>query len=424
MAEEMAEHKRRLTEIQADLEAQTLEREQKLNEKIAHYRTALEGSDPERAAQLVALDQQIQDNQQAAAEARLAIQALQDKGAVVEEQLAAAHQLIAERDKALSETEQKLKDARAAVALEQSALTALQREHDASVAASSEALAKLREQLEAAEAAHEKAKAQTAAAVQAAKEAHAAQMAKAEGRISELTRRLTVETAAREAFQEKHDAMVEELRGSLAAAEQNLAGVETELREARQAADEARQTHEQQIAEAQSTISGLEQTLEQTRQKAAEDLAASEREGEEAVAYVRGIYSELSTLGGRHTKRGVLLSLAENDLQFSISKAKLPEGEIPSLDRIAELLVGHPELMIRIEGHTDNKGRDETNLELSQKRADAVKQALAERGVDLQRMAAKGIGAARPIADNASSAGRRKNRRVEIYVLENQDTGG
>ena len=115
----------------------------------------------------------------------------------------------------------------------------------------------------------------------------------------------------------------------------------------------------------------------------------------------------------------MLLNLAEDDLRFGISKANLPEGDIPSLDRIAELLNKHPKLTIRIEGHTDSKGREETNLKLSQARADAVKQALTDRGVSAERMSSTGIGAETPIADNANSAGRSKNRRVEIYVVEN-----
>jgi outer membrane protein OmpA-like peptidoglycan-associated protein len=105
-------------------------------------------------------------------------------------------------------------------------------------------------------------------------------------------------------------------------------------------------------------------------------------------------------------------------VRFGTAKADLPPGDIPSLDQIATVLVEYPELKVRIEGHTDNSGRDETNLALSQKRAEAVMEALVQRGVAGERLTALGIGEARPIASNESQAGRSQNRRVEIYVLE------
>jgi outer membrane protein OmpA-like peptidoglycan-associated protein len=114
----------------------------------------------------------------------------------------------------------------------------------------------------------------------------------------------------------------------------------------------------------------------------------------------------------------MLLALAEADLRFPSGLAVLPRGELPSLDRIAGLLRDHPQLRALIEGHTDNAGPNEINLELSKARAAAVKQALIERGVPAERLNAEGAGEARPIADNATAAGRAQNRRVEVYILE------
>jgi outer membrane protein OmpA-like peptidoglycan-associated protein len=89
---------------------------------------------------------------------------------------------------------------------------------------------------------------------------------------------------------------------------------------------------------------------------------------------------------------------------------------MPSLDRIASLLKDYPGLTALIEGHTDNAGPDEINLELSKARADAVMQALTERGVAAERLTAEGAGEARPNAPNTTPAGRAQNRRVEVYV--------
>ena len=99
-------------------------------------------------------------------------------------------------------------------------------------------------------------------------------------------------------------------------------------------------------------------------------------------------------------------------------KASLPSGELPNLDRVAALMVQYPTLTARIEGHTDAAGRDAANLAVSQARADAVKQALIDRGVAPKHLEAVGLGETRPIADQATKAGDQQNRRIEIYLIE------
>jgi outer membrane protein OmpA-like peptidoglycan-associated protein len=77
---------------------------------------------------------------------------------------------------------------------------------------------------------------------------------------------------------------------------------------------------------------------------------------------------------------------------------------------------GDSKSRIVVEGHTDSTGSAETNQELSMKRAAAVRDALVSRGVSADRISVEGFGAARPIADNTSQAGRANNRRVEIVL--------
>ena len=76
----------------------------------------------------------------------------------------------------------------------------------------------------------------------------------------------------------------------------------------------------------------------------------------------------------------------------------------------------YSELDALIEGHTDNTGDNAYNLELSQKRAEAVKKYLTEHGIDPVRLTPKGYGDAQPIADNSTPQGRAMNRRVEVKL--------
>jgi outer membrane protein OmpA-like peptidoglycan-associated protein len=88
------------------------------------------------------------------------------------------------------------------------------------------------------------------------------------------------------------------------------------------------------------------------------------------------------------------------------------------LDEVARILAQHPELTrIRVEGHTDNVGGKAYNQDLSQRRARAVVRALGQRGIAAGRLEAQGYGFDRPVASNATAAGRAKNRRVEFTIV-------
>lgn len=171
---------------------------------------------------------------------------------------------------------------------------------------------------------------------------------------------------------------------------------------------------ERQIAEARARIAALEETVAAERQPG--DL--TEPPPPDTTPSPGPLPPLLAELGGRETERGILIDLSESDLHFPIGEATLPDGDLPILDRIADLLVQHPTLTARVEGYTDSSGREEVNLALSQARAEAVRQALMKRGVSAGRIQAAGYGEARPIADNATRAGRDRNRRIELYLTD------
>jgi OOP family OmpA-OmpF porin len=105
------------------------------------------------------------------------------------------------------------------------------------------------------------------------------------------------------------------------------------------------------------------------------------------------------------------------DVEFDFDKAVVKEKYYKDIQGVAEVMKKHPDLKIVIEGHTDNVGGKKYNLNLSQKRAEAVKSVMVTKyNIDPSRITAKGFGFSKPIASNATKEGRQKNRRVEAAV--------
>jgi len=110
-------------------------------------------------------------------------------------------------------------------------------------------------------------------------------------------------------------------------------------------------------------------------------------------------------------------------IQFEFNSATIKPQSYVILDSVADVIINHPEIqLVEIQGHTDDKGTDEYNMQLSQSRADSVRDYLVSAGVEPDKLVAKGYGKTKPIAPNVTSAGRAKNRRVEFHIL--QQAGG
>lgn len=101
---------------------------------------------------------------------------------------------------------------------------------------------------------------------------------------------------------------------------------------------------------------------------------------------------------------------------FEFDRDEITPESAPTIDLIAEVIRGNAKLKVVILAHTDSVGTEEYNEDLSERRALAVKTALAKRGVPPPSMRFRGFGFSRPIADNSTDAGRAKNRRVEFRV--------
>lgn len=111
------------------------------------------------------------------------------------------------------------------------------------------------------------------------------------------------------------------------------------------------------------------------------------------------------------------LELAVKAVKFETGKAVLKPESSKILTDIADILTKYPYYNLRIEGHTDNQGKDEVNLALSQKRAQACADFLSAKNIAKTRFLVKGFGETKPVADNKTAAGRTKNRRVEFDLV-------
>ncbi|GAP71343.1 hypothetical protein SAMD00024442_109_4 [Candidatus Symbiothrix dinenymphae] len=101
---------------------------------------------------------------------------------------------------------------------------------------------------------------------------------------------------------------------------------------------------------------------------------------------------------------------------FAINSSTLKVDSKPTLKTLAASLANSPGTNVDVIGYTDNEGSDEINLPLSEQRAHSVRNLLASHGVAPGRLTAVGKGAANPVADNSTNAGKQQNRRIEVYI--------
>ena len=181
---------------------------------------------------------------------------------------------------------------------------------------------------------------------------------------------------------------------------------------------------ERRRTEAESQAETLRQQIAQERSRAAETEAELARAREElsrrdtaSAERITRMQEELAKLAQtRTTERGFIVTLP--GLFFDSGKSVLKPGARNTLTKIAEQLRINDQLTIAIEGHTDSVGSDALNQSLSEKRAEAVRAYLANRGIPASRMTVTGMGEKSPVATNDTPAGRQQNRRVELVIAQ------
>jgi outer membrane protein OmpA-like peptidoglycan-associated protein len=207
-------------------------------------------------------------------------------------------------------------------------------------------------------------------------------------------------------------------RAYVALRKAELAEVQANIAHDMQLVQQAEQQNQQT---ARQRRADLTQELQQTR----EQLNVETQRREEAEAAQQRALEELGNV--KDEPRGTVITIP-GSVSFASGKATLLPSARNRLQQVAMALKqGDGSSKIIVEGHTDATGSPDNNQLLSQHRADAVRQSLIAEGVPADRIEAVGYGESRPVADNASPAGRATNRRVEIVVQPgngNQPAGG
>ena len=124
----------------------------------------------------------------------------------------------------------------------------------------------------------------------------------------------------------------------------------------------------------------------------------------------------LDALNAQNTDRGRVVSLPS--AHFREGQTTFRPVDSSKFERIVALLRDYPEVKVFVVGYTDSRGSERANMRISTERADAVRDALIARGIAASRVRTKGMGEARPIANNSTSEGREQNRRTDLVLSD------
>jgi outer membrane protein OmpA-like peptidoglycan-associated protein len=231
--------------------------------------------------------------------------------------------------------------------------------------------------------------------------------------VAEAQRRLEAEQARKQAEVAKAEALRMQQEAQQAAAEAARQKAEAEKASAAALAQQqAAQAAADQAAKDRAAAIAQQQAAEAETQKARQ--AAAQAEAEKAQLRSQLLSQLNSILQTRDSARGLIVNMS--DVLFDTGSYTLKPGAREKLAKISGIVLAHPGLTLQIEGHTDSVGSDDFNQQLSERRADSVRDFLAEQGVPASSITAHGFGKMQPVASNDTPEGRQRNRRVELVV--------
>ena len=230
----------------------------------------------------------------------------------------------------------------------------------------------------------------------------AAQAANQQNKLDGLSRdhdRILLQAAQREAERARADAEKQRLQSMIRAEEVQR------LTEQGEQSAQAAQAAQAQADQAQKLIAAQSRATELAR-----------KEAQLAEATNADLRRRLNSLTATRGAEGMQMTL--DDIAFAPGQANLRPAAKSSLGKLVAFVNHDPGKHIRIEGHTDSSGNTHANQVLSQRRADAVRDALVAAGVTASRITAVGLGDGQPVADNGTEEGRARNRRVDVILQD------
>src|SRR5260221_325965 len=213
----------------------------------------------------------------------------------------------------------------------------------------------------------------------------------------------------------------EQARAQAQAAQADAERMKAEAVKARQEAERARQDADAARAAAEEQKQALAVEADKAR-RAAEESDRLRQEAEKEKADLRAqLLQQLNTiLATRDTARGLVANMS--DRRFKTGRFELLPGARERLAKVSGIVIGQPGLHLEVEGHTDGVGGDDYTQQLSERRAGAVRDYLAQQGIAGDAIVARGLGKTQPVATNDTAEGHQQNRRVEL-VLSGESIG-
>jgi outer membrane protein OmpA-like peptidoglycan-associated protein len=215
---------------------------------------------------------------------------------------------------------------------------------------------------------------------------------------------------------------MEEVAGKAESAHLRAAAAEQSARQsatAREQAENAKNEAEAEARQAQERAEQAHQRADEAQKDKEQAVAEAERirrEREEELIRLQDALGKIAET--RRTAMGLVMNLDSNAIQFEFDKATLLPENRELLSRIAGILLTSRGYQITVYGHTDDVGSDAYNLELSGRRAQAVRTYLVEAGVPPGIITTRGYGKRSPLVEGKTPEARAKNRRVEIGIVD------
>ena len=181
-----------------------------------------------------------------------------------------------------------------------------------------------------------------------------------------------------------------------------------QLQQQNQLAQQQLQQQEDARKQAEQEAANSQQQLQQTQQQ----LQQAQSDKEQVRQRLLGQLNQV--LQTKDSARGLIVNMP--DVLFNLNSASLKTDARERLAKVAGILIAYPDIRVEVDGYTDNTGSMDYNQQLSQQRADTVRQYLVQQGVPSASVDSKGFGPSDPIASNENPEGRRQNRRVNLVV--------